>query len=72
MLLLFPIEPGAQRAETLEIIADSVYANSSTLDGRRFAQEFYTKRKLDAQARTSAKISSLADGESACAGVDHY
>lgn len=29
-----------------EIISDSVYANSSTLDGRRFAEEFIRRRKL--------------------------
>jgi PERQ amino acid-rich with GYF domain-containing protein len=55
MLLTFPVEPGnAARADQLEIISDSVYANSSTLDGRRFAQEFYTKRKADAQNRLAA------------------
>lgn len=32
-------------AET-EIISDSVYANSQTLDGRRFADEFIRRRKL--------------------------
>ncbi|KAJ9105142.1 hypothetical protein QFC19_003600 [Naganishia cerealis] len=68
MLLTFPVEPGASgRADLLEIISDSVYANSSTLDGRRFAQEFYTKRKADAQNRLAngsqapSKINSLAD-----------
>ncbi|WWC91225.1 uncharacterized protein L201_006167 [Kwoniella dendrophila CBS 6074] len=70
VLLSFPIDiPQSQRAETLEIISDGVYANSSTLDGRRFAQEFYTKRKSDSQrfksgngnSTTTAKISSLAD-----------
>ncbi|WVR09078.1 hypothetical protein IAU60_006139 [Kwoniella sp. DSM 27419] len=70
VLLSFPVDiPAANRSDTLEIISDSVYANSSTLDGRRFAQEFYTRRKADA-ARPSAtaagkggvaKISSLAD-----------
>lgn len=37
-LLLLP-------AET-DIISDSVYANSQTLDGRRFAEEFIRRRKL--------------------------
>lgn len=32
-------------AET-EIISDSVYANSQTLDGRHFADEFVRRRKL--------------------------
>jgi len=30
----------------IEIISDSVYANSQTLDGRRFAEEFVRRRKL--------------------------
>lgn len=37
-LLLLPAEA--------EIISDSVYANSQTLDGRRFAEEFIRRRKL--------------------------
>jgi hypothetical protein len=49
MLLTFPIDPpAADRPGILEVISDSVYANSSTLDGRRFAQEFFTRRKADA------------------------
>lgn len=72
MLFTFPVEPGAAtRQEQLEIISDSVYANSSTLDGRRFAEEFYTKRKADAQAKLTggastgaAKTNSMADSES--------
>jgi PERQ amino acid-rich with GYF domain-containing protein len=76
MLLTFPVEPGASsRAEQLEIISDSVYANSSTLDGRRFAQEFYTKRKTDAQNRLASgsqapsKINSLADSKYSLGGT---
>lgn len=50
MLLSFPIDPPqSERAGQLEIISDSVYANSSTLDGRRFAQEFCTRRKADSK-----------------------
>lgn len=68
MLLTFPVEP-PQKDEMLEIIAESVYANSSTLDGRRFANNFYTRRKEDAKERLSsngksaggAKVTSLAD-----------
>lgn len=30
----------------VEIISDSVYASSQTLDGRRFAEEFVRRRKL--------------------------
>ena len=37
-LLLLPAEP--------EIIQDSIYANSQTLDGRRFAEEFVRRRKM--------------------------
>lgn len=37
-LLLLPPET--------EIISDSVYANSQTLDGRRFAEEFVRRRNL--------------------------
>ncbi|ORX39105.1 hypothetical protein BD324DRAFT_649196 [Kockovaella imperatae] len=49
MLLSFPVDPPASsRGDVLEIISDSVYANSSTLDGRRFAEEFMTRRKADA------------------------
>lgn len=41
MLMTFPAED-----ESTEIIADIVYANSSTLDGRRFAAEFLKRRKI--------------------------
>ncbi|CAG8516527.1 1684_t:CDS:10, partial [Funneliformis caledonium] len=45
MLLTFPLDPPPA---TIEIIQDSIYANSSTLDGRRFADEFVKRRKADA------------------------
>lgn len=67
MLLQFPIDPPASsRGEVLEIISDSVYASSRTLDGRRFAQEFFTRRKADSLrnatgSRPVQKITSLAD-----------
>ncbi|WVO15469.1 hypothetical protein L204_103127 [Cryptococcus depauperatus] len=65
VLLSFPIDPpAAAKADQMEIISDSVYANSSTLDGRRFAQEFMMKRKTDAKANKiqgGQKIQSLAD-----------
>lgn len=48
VLLSFPLEP---TPSILEIISDSVYSNSSTLDGRRFATEFSARRKLDVNAR---------------------
>lgn len=50
MLLSFPLDPSP---DTVEIIAESVYANSSTLDGRRFAADFVAKRKLDAAGRVT-------------------
>ncbi|KAK9377667.1 uncharacterized protein V1513DRAFT_422216 [Lipomyces chichibuensis] len=41
MLLSLPLAG----PETVEIIADTVYANSTTMDGRRFAEEFVKRRK---------------------------
>ncbi|THH30191.1 hypothetical protein EUX98_g4021 [Antrodiella citrinella] len=49
MLLQFPIDPDPS---TVEIISDLIYANSTTLDGRRFAAEFVSKRK--ASTKTGA------------------
>ncbi len=37
-LLFLPLEP--------DIISDSIYSSSQTLDGRRFAEEFIRRRKL--------------------------
>ncbi|GJN87809.1 hypothetical protein Rhopal_000764-T1 [Rhodotorula paludigena] len=48
MLLSFPLDASA---DVLEIISDSVYANSSTLDGRRFANDFATRRRNDVAVR---------------------
>lgn len=48
MLLSFPLDPDQS---TLEIISDLIYANSTTLDGRRFASEYVNKRKADAVTR---------------------
>lgn len=50
MLLSFPMDPDQS---TLEIISDLIYINSTTLDGRRFASEFVSKRKFDATTRKS-------------------
>lgn len=49
MLLSFPLDPDAS---TIEIISDTIYSNSTTLDGRRFASEFVARRKADAHARS--------------------
>lgn len=45
MLLSFPLNPSP---DVVEIIAEAVYANSKTLDGRRFAADFVNRRKKDA------------------------
>ncbi|ODQ56580.1 hypothetical protein SAICODRAFT_16579 [Saitoella complicata NRRL Y-17804] len=45
---------------TAEIISDSVYASSTTIDGRRFAEEFTRRRKSDhlgANASAAAPVS---------------
>ncbi|KAH3681643.1 hypothetical protein WICPIJ_007369 [Wickerhamomyces pijperi] len=41
ILLMLPIGNESQ-----EIIADTIYCNSTTMDGRRFAQEFLKRRKV--------------------------
>ncbi len=43
MLLSFPVDPDQS---TVEIISELIYANSTTLDGRRFAAEFVSRRKV--------------------------
>ncbi len=53
----------------MDVISDFVYANSSTMDGRRFASEFVNKRKADVKSKGnegsgSGRPSSLADGKS--------
>ncbi|KAF7798585.1 hypothetical protein EIP86_009807 [Pleurotus ostreatoroseus] len=61
MLLSFPLDPDSS---TLELISDLIYANSTTLDGRRFASEFVNKRKVDAKSSSSngaGKTLSIAD-----------
>jgi len=45
MLLSFPLNPSP---EVNDIIAEAVYANSSTLNGRQFAADFVARRKADA------------------------
>ncbi|KAL1688359.1 hypothetical protein GGG16DRAFT_116094 [Schizophyllum commune] len=64
MLTTFPVEDISQPA-TLELIQEVIYANSTTMDGRRFASEFASKRKADVASRaagtSSAKPVSIAD-----------
>lgn len=50
MLLSFPVDPDSS---TLEIISDLIYANSTTLDGRRFTSDFVSKRKADITSKRS-------------------
>ncbi len=65
MMLSFPLDPDPS---TVELISDLIYASSTTLDGRRFASEFDSKRKVDAVSRPkgasasgTAKPVSIAD-----------
>ena len=61
MLLQFPVDPDPS---TVEIISDLIYANSTTLDGRRFAAEFVAKRKASTKSTPSAGVTgklSIAD-----------
>ncbi|KAG5456961.1 MAG: hypothetical protein BJ554DRAFT_3151 [Olpidium bornovanus] len=46
MFLTFPVEPNPS---TVEIITEAVYASSTSLNGRSFAEEFVRRRRLDAQ-----------------------
>ncbi|KAI0638961.1 hypothetical protein C8Q77DRAFT_1078578 [Trametes polyzona] len=57
MLLSFPLDPDQS---TIEIISDLIYASSTTLDGRRFAAEFVSKRKADATSRPKGANASSA------------
>ena len=62
MLLSFPVDPDQS---TVEIISELIYANSTTLDGRRFAAEFVSRRKASVKANppsgTPGKPLSIAD-----------
>lgn len=46
MLLSFPVDNSYS-----EIIQDIIYANSASLDGRRFANDFMTRRKQDMEGK---------------------
>ncbi|KAF8525235.1 hypothetical protein BU17DRAFT_41844, partial [Hysterangium stoloniferum] len=62
MLLTFSLD---FPPSTVEVIQDMVYMNSTTLDGRRFAADFCSRRKADAADRpklaVAGKQPSLAD-----------
>ncbi|OSD05784.1 hypothetical protein PYCCODRAFT_1405668 [Trametes coccinea BRFM310] len=60
MLLSFPLDPDQT---TMEIISELIYASSTTLDGRRFAAEFVSKRKADATARPKGATASSASAK---------
>ncbi|KAG0271784.1 hypothetical protein BGZ95_000360 [Linnemannia exigua] len=57
MLLSFPLNPDPM---TVEIIQDSIYANSQSLNGRQFADEFIKRRKADAYPSGMAPVSASA------------
>ena len=59
MLLSFPLDGDAT---TVEIISELIYDNSTTLDGRRFAQDFIARRRVDVASRKpSSRAPSIAD-----------
>jgi PERQ amino acid-rich with GYF domain-containing protein len=60
MLLSFPLDP---EPTTTEIISDLIYANSTTMDGRRFTAEFVTRRKADAANRSKPGATAGAAGK---------
>ncbi|KZV95601.1 hypothetical protein EXIGLDRAFT_834204 [Exidia glandulosa HHB12029] len=58
LLLTFPIDP--RDPSVVETIADTVYMYSSTMDGRRFAAEFCSRRKADAASKKGAIVTNPA------------
>ncbi|KAF9111961.1 hypothetical protein BGX27_004182 [Mortierella sp. AM989] len=70
MLLTFPLNPDPM---TVEIISESIYANSKSLNGRQFADEFIKRRKADAYpngAPASMNSSSAASLGAGAGGLD--
>ncbi|KAF9205718.1 hypothetical protein BGZ49_003653 [Haplosporangium sp. Z 27] len=68
MLLTFPLNPDPM---TVEIISESIYANSKSLNGRQFADEFIKRRKADAYpngAPASLNIGNTTSSSGAGAG----
>src|ERR1700742_3380637 len=63
MLLSFPIDASQ---DTIDLIQEQAYANSTIIDGRRFAADFIARRKIDVQPQTqgndAVRLTSLADG----------
>lgn len=62
MLLSFPLDPDPS---TVEVIVEMVYGASTTVDGRRFADEFIAKRKVDAASRPKGTAGSVSNGKPA-------
>jgi hypothetical protein len=52
MLLSFPIDDES----STEIIQDIIYANSASMDGRRFASDFMIRRKADMNGELGALL----------------
>ncbi|KAF9286198.1 hypothetical protein BGZ68_003143 [Mortierella alpina] len=61
MLLTFPLNPDPS---TVELIQESIYSSSQSLNGRQFADEFIKRRKADAypSGNASASASSSSTG----------
>ncbi|WBW74341.1 GYF domain protein [Schizosaccharomyces osmophilus] len=60
MLLSFPVE---SNNEVAEIISDSIYANSTTMDGRRFAGEFMRRRMADLSGKDEGLDGMITKGQ---------
>ena len=70
MLLTFPLNPDPM---TVEIISESIYANSKSLNGRQFADEFIKRRKADAYpngAPASMNVGTAGASSSGAGGAD--
>ncbi|TRM62398.1 hypothetical protein BD626DRAFT_499090 [Schizophyllum amplum] len=57
MLTTFPVED-ISTPSTLELIQEIIYAHSTTMDGRRFASDFATRRKADVASRAAGSSAS--------------
>lgn len=51
MLLSFPVDDSC-----LEIIQDIIYTNSISMDGRRFANDFISRRKADLDGKLNVVL----------------
>lgn len=60
MLLSLPAE---NNVETFEIISDSIYANSTIMDGRRFASEFTRRRIADLTGKDGQQSNNKSQSE---------